>query len=49
VNEKEKEEGDGPKGPVTLREDGNTFLSREELDEYRTQKVNMAWLDGIYA
>lgn len=23
-------------------EDGHTFLSREELDEYRTQKVQMA-------
>lgn len=45
----EKEEDVEPKGFVTLQEDGNTFLNRAELDEYRAQKVNAAWLEGFYA
>lgn len=28
------------------REDGHTFLSREELDEYRAQKIQMEYEEG---
>jgi hypothetical protein len=27
----------------TFVEDGNTFLSRKELDDYREQKMMLAW------
>lgn len=30
-------------------EDGITFLSRSELDEYRAQKVLIAWQEGTHA
>lgn len=48
VKEKEKEETAGPKRPVALREDGETFLSLAELERYREQKVMMAWEAGAY-
>lgn len=35
--------------PLTLREDGITFLSRRELDEYREQKMMLAWQEGAHA
>lgn len=31
--------------PIVLIEDGHTFLNREELDEYRTQKIQMEWAE----
>ena len=34
--------------PVVIREDGITFLSREELDEYREQRILLAWQEGAY-
>lgn len=34
--------------PVVLIEDGNTFLSQGELDDYREQKVMLAWQEGMY-
>lgn len=30
-------------------EDGNVFLSKEELDDYRMQKMQAAWQEGEYA
>lgn len=30
-------------------EDGNTFLSKKELDDYREQKMWAAWQEGEYA
>ncbi|AXH66301.1 hypothetical protein SEA_SATIS_140 [Streptomyces phage Satis] len=35
--------------PVVLSEDGITFLSRQELDAYRDQKIQLAWQAGAYA
>lgn len=35
-------------GPVVLVEDGHTFLSQKELDDYREQKILLAWLEGAY-
>lgn len=32
----------------TFVEDGNTFLSREELDDYREQKMLLAWEGYAY-
>lgn len=46
VNGEEKEEKVA--APATLREDGITFLSREELDDYREQQVTLAWQEGAY-
>jgi|EndMetStandDraft_2_1072991.scaffolds.fasta_scaffold2209708_2 hypothetical protein len=43
--EKEKEK---PVGPVVLQEDGITFLSVKELDDYREQKILLAWQEGAY-
>lgn len=34
--------------PVVLREDGITFLSRDELDRYREQKMMLAWEEGAH-
>lgn len=31
--------------PLVLIEDGYTFLNREELDEYRTQKIELEWAE----
>jgi hypothetical protein len=45
VNGEEKKE---EVTPVTLQEDGITFLSRKELDEYREQKIMLAWQEGAY-
>lgn len=47
VNGQENETEKG--GPVVLVEDGQRFLSREELDRYREQKVMLAWEAGAYA
>lgn len=47
--ETEKEEKAVGVKPVALTEDGQTFLSVRELDEYRTQKVMLAWQAGSYA
>lgn len=46
VNGEEKEE---VATPVVLSEDGITFLSRQELDAYRDQKIQLAWQAGAYA
>jgi hypothetical protein len=46
VNGEEKEKS---VPPVVLGEDGITFLSRKELDEYRDQKIQLAWQEGAYA
>lgn len=35
--------------PVAIQEDGITFLSRRELEEYREQQMMLAWNDGVYA
>lgn len=35
--------------PVVLIEDGITFLSQRELDDYRDQQIQMAWQAGAYA
>ena len=34
--------------PAALQEDGITFLSRRELDEYSEQTVMLAWQEGSY-
>lgn len=34
--------------PETFVEDGNIFLSREELDYYREQKILLAWEGYAY-
>lgn len=34
---------------IVIREDGHTFLSQQELDEYRDGKMQAAWLEGEYA
>ena len=47
VNGKENETEE-PVQPVVIREDGITFLSRKELDEYREQQVLLAWQEGAY-
>lgn len=39
----------GPGKEFVAVEDGQTFLSREELDDYRTQKMQTGWADGDYA
>jgi len=43
-----EKESEGPVKPVVLQEDGITFLSVKELDEYREQKVMLAWQEGAY-
>lgn len=35
--------------PIVLIEDGITFCSRRELDDYREQKIMLAWQEGAYA
>lgn len=47
MNGEEKKEV-APAGPVVIQEDGITFLSRKELDEYREQKILLAWQEGAY-
>lgn len=42
----EREEQD--EEPETFVEDGNTFLSKEELDRYREQKILLAWEGYAY-
>jgi hypothetical protein len=32
-----------------VQEDGITFLSRKELDDYRDQEAQIAWQDGEHA
>lgn len=34
---------ENPETPIILVEDGETFLNRDELDQYRTQKIEMEW------
>jgi hypothetical protein len=34
--------------PETFVEDGNTFLSKKELDDYREQKITLAWEGYAY-
>jgi len=46
VNESEQEKA--PKIGV-LVEDGITFLSQRELDDYREQKIMLAWEEHAYA
>jgi hypothetical protein len=46
VNESEQEKT--PKVGV-LVEDGITFLSQRELDDYREQKIVLAWEEHAYA
>lgn len=46
VNGEEKEKRVAT--PVALSEDGMTFLSRRELDDYREQKVMLAWMRGAH-
>lgn len=46
VNESEQEKA--PKVGV-LVEDGITFLSQRELDDYREQKIMLAWEEHAYA
>jgi hypothetical protein len=43
----EREERAGE--PETFVEDGNTFLSKKELDDYREQKMLLAWEGYAYA
>lgn len=46
VNGEEKETAQEVQ--VVLIEDGQRFFSRRELDEYREQKVMLAWEAGAY-
>lgn len=43
-----EKEVDTPVSPVVLQEDGITFLSVKELDDYREQKILLAWQEGAY-
>lgn len=44
----EVKEPEKDREPIILIEDGTPFLSRDELDKYREQKITLAWQEGAY-
>jgi hypothetical protein len=48
VNGEEKKTEEPKQLPFFAVEDGITFLSRKDLDDYREQKIMLAWQEGAY-